>query len=322
MLADGRLDAENWLRHAWLNRLQSLLLLAAMGGLLALVGWLLWGGAGIVTLLVAGTVIVLMNPSFAPQWVMRMYGAQPMRPQEAPGLHAVLRELAARAGLEALPRLHYIPSRLINAFAVGSAGQSAIAVTDGLLRALSSREVVAVLAHEVSHVRSNDIWVMGLADMFSRMTSLLSLFGLLLLFISLPLALLTEVSVNWLAIGLLIAAPNLSALAQLGLSRTREYEADLNAVRLTGDPEGMASALRRIERVSGAWLERIFLPGRGIPDPSLLRTHPSTESRIERLRELIPERSFRAGPGWPPDVRPHAGPATRAPRWHVNGLWY
>ena len=317
-----RLDKENWLRHAWLNRLQSVLLLAAMGSLLALVGWLLWGGTGIVTLLIAGAVMVLMNPTFAPQWIMRMYGAKPLTPGEAPGLHAALRELAGRAGLEVVPRLHYIPSRMVNAFSVGRADQSAIAVTDALLRVLSSREIVAVLAHEISHVRSNDIWVMGLADMFSRMTSLLSMFGLLLLLVSLPLAMLAQVSINWFAILLLIVAPNLSSLAQLGLSRTREYEADLNAVRLTGDAAGMASALIRIERVSGAWLERIILPGRGIPDPSLLRSHPSTESRIRRLRELMPVQNRDRPPGWLPDLQPHDRPAARAPRWHANGLWY
>ncbi|MDH3714571.1 MAG: zinc metalloprotease HtpX [Gammaproteobacteria bacterium] len=316
------LDTENWLRHAWLNRLQSALLLALMGGLLALVGWLLWGGIGIVTLLIAGVVIVLMNPTFAPQWIMRMYGAKTLTPGEAPGLYAALRELAGRAGLEVLPKLHYIPSRMVNAFTVGRADQSAIAVTDALLRVLNSREIVAVLAHEISHVRSNDIWVMSLADMFSRMTNLLSMFGLLLLFVSLPVAMLAEVSINWFAILLLIVAPNLSALAQLGLSRTREYEADLNAVRLTGDSEGMASALIRIERASGAWLERIFLPGRGIPDPSLLRSHPSTESRIQRLRELVPDENYPSSRDWVPDVQPHDRPATRAPRWHVNGLWY
>lgn len=317
-----RVDTENWLRHAWLNRLQSALLLLVMGGLLALVGWLMWGGAGIVMLLIAGAVIVLLNPAFAPQWIMRMYGARPLMPQEAPGLYAAVRELAARAGLDAVPRLHYIPSRMVNAFAVGRADQSAIAVTDALLRVLDSRETVAVLAHEISHVRSNDVWVMSLADMFSRLTSLLSTFGLLLLAVSLPLVMLSDVSVSWLAILLLIVAPSLSALAQLGLSRTREYDADLNAVRLTGDPEGLARALAKIERVSGAWLERIFLPGRGVPDPSLLRTHPSTESRIQRLRELIPQPAYQPMRDWSHEVHSVVPRAMRAPRWHINGLWY
>ena len=316
------LDTENWLRHAWLNRLQSALLLLTMGGLLALVGWLLWGGAGIVMLLIAGVVIVLLNPAFAPQWIMRMYGARALAPPEAPGLYAAVRELAARADLDAVPRLHYIPSRMVNAFAVGRADQSAIAVTDALLRVLDSRETVAVLAHEISHVRSNDVWVMSLADMFSRLTSLLSTFGLLLLVISLPLAMLSDVSVSWFAILLLIVAPNLSALAQLGLSRTREYDADLNAVRLTGDPEGLARALAKIERVSGAWLERIFLPGRGVPDPSLLRTHPSTESRIQRLRELMPQAAYQPMRDWSHEVHAVVPRVMRAPRWHINGLWY
>ncbi len=316
----GSVDTDNWRRHAWLNGLQSVLLLAAMGGLLALIGWLLWGGSGIVTLLIAGLVMVLVNPAFAPQWIMRMYGARPLRPAEVPGLYQALHELARRAELDEVPTLHYVPSRMVNAFAVGRAGQSAIAVTDALLRVLPGREVVAVLAHEISHIRSSDTWVMGLADMFSRLTSLLTLFGMLLLLVNLPLLVMNEVTISWFAILLLIVAPNLSALAQLGLSRTREYDADLNAVRLTGDPEGLAQALLRIERVSGAWLERILLPGRGLPDPSLLRSHPPTEARVRRLRELT--RFENVQPRWLPPLNPVAQTPTRTPRWHVNGLWY
>ena len=84
-------------------------------------------------------------------------------------------------------------------------------------------------------------------------------------------------------------APTLSVLAQLGLSRTREYDADLNAAQLTGDPEGLARALVKIERVQGSWIERLFLPGRGVPEPSSLRTHPRTEDRVRRLMELQTE---------------------------------
>ncbi len=154
---------------------------------------------------------------------------------------------------------------MLNAFAVGTRKHAAIAVTDGLVRQLDMRELVGVVAHEISHVRNNDLWVMGLADMFSRTTSILSLIGQFLLFLNLPLILLSQVTVNWFAIFLLIFAPNLSALAQLALARTREFDADLNAARLTGDPDGLASALVKIERAQGGWLERIFMPNRRVP---------------------------------------------------------
>ncbi len=322
----GIIDNERWRQHAWANRAQSLLLLVAMGGFLALLGWLLWGTAGLLALLGIGVVAVLLNPTTSPAWVMRLYGASRIDASAAPALWNAVGALAERAGLPSRPVLYYVPSRMLNAFAVGTPTRSAIAVTDGLVRRLRLPELIGVLAHEISHVRANDLWVMGLADMFSRTTSLLSLIGQLLLLINLPLLLFAPVSINWLAIGLLIFAPTLSALAQLALSRTREYDADLNAVRLTGDPDGLASALAKIEQIQGGWMERIFMPGRRVPEPSLLRTHPQTGDRVRRLMSLKQGPSLR-----PADRLSDAGaghrdglgqPVTRPPRWHVSGLWH
>lgn len=320
------IDPAIWRHHAWLNRLQSVLLLAFMGGFLALLGWLLWGGAGVLVLLVAGLIFVVLNPTVSPRLLMHLYGAVSLNPAQAPTLYSVLRELAKRAGLAAVPTLYYVPSRIVNAFTVGRKDQSAVAVTDGLLQALNTREQVGVLAHEVSHIRSDDMWVMGLADMFSRLTSLLSLFGQLLLLVNLPMLLMSQVTVNWFAILLLIVAPTLSALAQLGLSRTREYDADLNASRLTGDPEGLARALLKIDRLQGSWLERLFLPGRRLPDPSLLRTHPPTEERVRRLlalRRPVDTPRIAMRPALSPliDVLGSEG-IHRTPRWHISGLWH
>jgi heat shock protein HtpX len=327
MTAAYPIDTGVWLEHAWRNRMQSLLLLAVMAGFLALLGWLLWGRDGLLVLVSVGVVAVLANPAFSPWLVMRMYGARPLSHHEAPLLWQVMLALTARADLTSSPQIFYIPSRMLNAFAVGTREQSAIAVTDGLLRRLDRDELIGVLAHEVSHIRSNDLWVMGLADLFSRATNLLSLLGQFLLLLNLPLILFSQVTISWWAILLLIFAPNLSALAQLALSRTREYDADLNAARLTGNPEGLARALAKIERVQGGWLERIFLPGRRVPEPSLLRTHPETEERIARLMALKPE--FKgADHSWPrreavPDIDALLGARVqRVPHWHINGLWY
>ncbi|WP_240992081.1 zinc metalloprotease HtpX [endosymbiont of Riftia pachyptila] len=253
-----------------------------MVSFLSLLGWVLWGVDGIFWLLLLGFVLLLFNPVASPWLIMRMYRATRLTSVKAPTLDSTLRELAHRAGLHRVPELFYVPSPMVNAFTVGSRNEAVIAVTDGLLRSLDTRETVGVLAHEVSHIRNNDMWVMGMADLFSRLTSLLSLLGQFLLLLNLPLIVMSNVSINWFAILLLIFAPNLSALAQLGLSRTREYEADLSAARLTGDPEGLANALVKIEQRSGSLLERLFLPGRRIPEPSLLRTHPPTKERVRR----------------------------------------
>ena len=319
------MNIEIWYRHALLNRLQSLILLAAIAGFMALLGWLLWGVYGVILLLLAAAILLLFNPATRPQLIMRMYRASPLTAWETPRLIAVMKELARRAGLPAVPVLYYVPSRMVNAFAVGTPGQAAIAVTDGLLRALDLRETTGVLAHELSHIKSNDLRVMGIADLFSRLTSFLSLFGQVLLLLNLPLLLLSGSAINWFAILVLIFAPTLSVLAQLGLSRTREYDADLNAAQLTGDPEGLARALVKIERVQGSWLEKLFLPGRGVPEPSSLRTHPHTEDRVRRLMELqtdglIPwyrQSSLQDAPRDSMRQRPE-----RLPRWHISGLWH
>ena len=87
----------------------------------------------------------------------------------------MLDRLAARAGLRHRPRLYYIPSRMLNAFAVGERDDAVIALTDGMLRTLSLRELAGVLGHELSHIRNNDLWLMGLADLVGRLTRLMTL---------------------------------------------------------------------------------------------------------------------------------------------------
>jgi heat shock protein HtpX len=317
------MNDSTWQQHALINRLQTLLLLVVMVAFLALLGALLWGSDGVIILITLGLLLFLFTPNISPKLIMRMYRASPLFAQRAPFLHAALQALSQRAGLHDMPVLYYIPSGMVNAFAVGSRNDAAIGITDGFLRKLGREEIIAVLAHEVSHIRSNDMRVMGLADLFSRLTSLLSLTGQLLLLINLPLLLFAATPINWFAIAILILAPNVSALAQLGLSRTREYNADLNAVQLTGDPRALASALLKIEQLQGSWIERLILPGRKIPEPSLLRTHPPTEERVRRLLSLQkPD-----GGAYHDHLhqQPHYmqdKPIQRRPGWHLNGLWY
>jgi heat shock protein HtpX len=174
----------------------------------------------------------------------------------------------------------------MNAFAVGHRHQPAIAVTHGLLGNLSQRELAGVLAHEISHIHSNDVWVMTLADTVSRLTGGLALTGQLLLFINLPLLLFGAAAISWWAILLLLFAPTISLLLQLALSRTREFDADMDAVEITGDPLGLASALHKLDRHQGGLWQRLFLPGRRTRDSWILSTHPSSEERIRRLTEL------------------------------------
>ena len=310
--------------HSLQNLLHSLVLVAAMLGLMALIGWLLAGPAGVAWLMLLGGLMLVLSPRVTPQLVMRLYRARPLRPDQAPGLSAVVQELARRAGLPRPPQLHWIPSAICNAIAVGDRADSSIAVTDRILRTMTPRELTGILAHEISHIRSRDLEVMGLADVVSRITRMMSWIGQLLLFVNLPLILLGQVAVPWLLVLLLIVAPTLSALLQLALSRTREFDADLGAVRLTGDPRGLASALAKLERTRGGLLTRILLPDRGLPEPSVLRTHPVTEERIQRLLDLANETPETPRPAVSGllDASRMPPPHTTAARWHASGLWY
>jgi len=320
------LNVNNWNLHALTNRIQTLLLLVVMGSFMLLLGFLLWGIDGIFILAATGLILILLNPGITPRIIMQLYGAYPLTAQQVPFLDSAIRELSRRANLSIAPTLYYIPSNILNAFSVGRPNNACIGMSDALLHTLNNQEIVGVLAHEISHIRNNDMGVMGLADMFSRLTSILSLFGQILLLINLPLILLTDVDINWFAIGLLILSPNLCALVQLGLSRTREYDADLNAARLTGDPEGLARALVKIEHAQGGWLEHLLLPGRRIPEPSLLRTHPPTSERVKRLMELkIPDTVYPIQSIIDNDTLNRllqARQVKRRPRWHFNGLWH
>jgi heat shock protein HtpX len=133
------------------------------------------------------------------------------------------------------------------------------------------------------------------------------------------------VQVPWLAILLLVFAPTIGGLLQLALSRAREYDADLDAAGLTGDPEGLASALMTLERRQGRLWEGLFLPGSRLPDPSLLRTHPRTEDRVERLLRLKPQaRPVIDMPATRHEPGRSIVPPIRAPRihWGRMGTWY
>ena len=299
-------------RHRWLNRLQTALLVLTLLGIAAVAGSLLLGDGGLWLALAAAGFTLLLEPAAASGLTLRLYGARPLHPDEAPDLWAVLRELAARAGLPTVPVPHYVPSGVVNAFATGSKHHAAIALTDGLLRSLTPRELTGVLGHEIAHIANEDLRVMGLADSISRLTHLLALLGQIMLLFSLPALLWGTVAIQWPALLLLAVSPQ---LALLGLSRVHEFDADRLTAELTGDPQGLALALAKIERESRAWL----LPGWGNPEPSWLRTHPATTERIQRLRELAD--SMAPQPLHSSPFLPDIPLAPRPPRWRASGVW-
>ncbi|MBT2969207.1 MAG: M48 family metalloprotease [Candidatus Thiodiazotropha sp. (ex Ctena orbiculata)] len=312
-----------YIQHKAKNLLQSLILIFSLGGLCAWLAWFLGGPP----LAMATAIVILIsyqiNPVASPEWAMRLFRARRLLPEEAPALYQLMSQLGGRAGLERVPSLYYLPSDVMNAFTTGTRERAAIAISDGLLRRMEWRELAGVLAHELMHVVNQDTRLMAFADLTSRITGFLSLIGQLLLLINLPLMLFGETTLPWFPILLMLIAPTLSALAQLALSRSREYEADLGAARLTGDPVGLASALNQLEPPRHRLLERLLHPGPRIPDPSLLRTHPPTEERVERLMALTHLDTSTLGVVVSPrNMRNLLAHNPYRPRWHRNGMWY
>ena len=311
------------------NLHHALLLLLGFVILVTIPTVLLWGAAGLICAVVLLAVVCPMAVRMPPEAVMRLYRATPVPPDESQ-LSSLVDVLAYRAELPRRPDLYVIPSMTLNAFAAGSRDHSAIAVTEGLLRRLSLAETAGVLAHEMAHIRNNDLLVMGLADVITRVLQLMS-YGALALALYNGLAFFTgEDMISWWAVLFLYLAPALSSLLQLGLSRAREFQADADAAALTGDPQALATALRRLETSTGHfWEDLMFpVPARRVPHPSLLRSHPETEDRIQHLLALesAPKR-----PGWhsplviveqPMMSLVGYGPGDMRPRYRWPGLWF
>lgn len=278
------MSAWHWTRgHGMANWLQTLWLVGVLLAIGALAGYVLFGEHGLWLSLAAMLFALLLEPVASARLTLALYRARPLAAHEAPWLWDALARLAARAGLPVVPALYRIPDAAINAFAVGSRRRPAIAVTEGMLARLDSRELVAVLAHETAHIAHDDLRVMNLADYVGRLTSLLSALGIALLAVLFPDWLDGDLELPWAGLLVLMLSPYLALLTQLGLSRVREHDADLAAAEYTGDPGALASALIRIELDQHRW--RWLIPGGGT-QPSWLRTHPATAERVRRLRTL------------------------------------
>jgi len=311
-------------KHQIRNFLHTLFLFVLMSLILILLAYIVLGEEGILWALFVSTLLLFISPKIPPQLIMKMYSAKLLHQSQAVQIHQIINELSRRAGLRFAPQIYYIPSHTMNAFSIGNQNNPAIGITEGLLNSLSVRELIGVLAHEISHIYHNDMMVMGFADIINRVATLLSLFGMAVLCISLPFYFLDLISISWIAISILIVAPLALALIQLTLSRTREFSADLGAVSLTGDAEGLAMALNKIKVYKNSPFMQIIFPRKNTPDLSVLRTHPKTAERIKRLLNLdssqIAELDYQL-------YQQYISPGNyrnllKNPRWHIGGIWY
>ena len=252
-----------------------------------------------------GVMAVLMNFGayfFSDKIVLAMHGAREVTEREMPGLHRMIGDLAMRAGLPK-PRVYVMDSPQPNAFATGrSPAKGAVAFTTGILNSLNERELRGVAAHELAHIRNRDILITTIAaTIASAITYLADMARWGMIFGSRDHE---EGESPFKTLVLLFLAPLAAFILQLAVSRSREYLADATGAGITGDPEGLASALTRISRAAEITPPAAAAPaaasmfivnpfagvGRGLL--TLFSTHPPMEERIRRLRELSGHRSW------------------------------
>ena len=210
------LDTNSQRAHKARNTLHSALLVGGLGLLTGFSAWLIWGGMGVAVTLVAIGVIYAFAPRLPPEVLMGMYRARPLDPRNGASILHIVDVLGDRAELPAPPSVYVIPSMTLNAFATGTPQKAVIGITEGLLRRLTLSELAGVLAHEISHIRNNDLAVMSLADVMTRFTQMLSYLALFLALFNLPAFLLGDSEISFIGLLLLYLAPTAGSLIQLG----------------------------------------------------------------------------------------------------------
>ncbi len=269
-----------------MNTLKVILLISTLSGLLVIAGYLLGRGTGMVIALLLSALMNLGSYWFSDSIVLKMYNARPVTQAEAPALYNAVEALAGKAEIP-VPKLYIIPSDTPNAFATGrNEDHAAVAVTSGLLSLMSEAEIRGVLAHELSHIKHKDILISTMAATIAGAVVLLSRWSV---FFS------GDEGGVVSAVAVAIIAPVAATLVQMAISRSREYEADAGSAGITGNPEALADALRKLSGLAkikplGAnpATAHMFIvnPLSGSTIMSLFSTHPPVEKRIEKLMAM------------------------------------
>ncbi|MDA3868653.1 MAG: M48 family metalloprotease [Gammaproteobacteria bacterium] len=157
------------------NYLHSLILLVAMLTLLGLIGWLLLGPIGILWFLIAGIIIFIGAVRIPPHLIFLKHDAKILRPEEAPHLYNIVAQLCQCAGIKNIPKIYLIPGRFMDVFTAGLNSNTSIIISHNMLHRLNTRELTAVLAHEISHIRGNDLLVMMIASVIANLTATMAM---------------------------------------------------------------------------------------------------------------------------------------------------
>jgi heat shock protein HtpX len=278
--------------HRHYNGLKTAVLLGGMSALILLIGEWVAGSTGLFIAL-----FIALGISFYSYWnsdklALRSMHARPVSEAEQPAMYRIVRELSNEAR-QPMPRLYVSPTQAPNAFATGrNPRNAAVCCTEGILQILDERELRGVLGHELMHVYNRDILTASIAAALATTITFIANFAFFF-------GGSDEDRPNPIAIiGFAILGPVAAGVIQLAISRTREYDADEDGSKLTGDPLALASALRKLElgtrqlplppdrelvNTSHMMIANPFRTG-GIA--KLFATHPPMAERIARLESM------------------------------------
>jgi len=274
------------------NQLKTVFLLGLLSGLLLLVGYLISGRQGLMFGLVFAILMNFGSYFFSDKIVLKMYKAKLVEEHDNPELYKLVKEVVHLANIP-MPKVYIVPTDNANAFATGrDPKHAAIACTQGILDLLSKDELKGVIAHEISHVKNRDILIATIAATIASVISYIAMIARWSAIFGFG-----DRDNNGLEILVLaILTPFIAMLIQLGISRSREYLADESAAKVLHNPFGLASALEKLEqnvkhhpmRFGNKTTASLFIlnpfTAKGLF--AFFSTHPSTKSRVDKLRSM------------------------------------
>ncbi|CAI8219390.1 MAG: Protease HtpX [Arcobacter lacus] len=275
-----------------MEQIKTVFLLTLLTVLFVFIGYSFGGPNGMLIAFLIACGINFYAYYYSDQQVLKHYNATPIEDHRHP-VYQITAKLVAKAGLP-MPKVYLIPDHTPNAFATGRNHENAaVAVTMGLYEMLNEKELEGVIAHELSHIKHYDILIGTIAAVFAgaiamiaNMMQFSAMFGgnrqnsnpvvMIIMAIILPIA---------------------ATVIQMAVSRNREFLADEGAARMTRNPAGLQSALKKLEQYANGGYEvhnateqtaHMFIinPFSGRNMGNLFKTHPTTEDRIARLEEL------------------------------------
>lgn len=275
-----------------MNRLKTVVLLAALSGLLVILGNYMGGKSGATLALFLAIALNFGSYWFSDRIVLSMYHAQEVTESQAPDLYRLVQQLSHKAGLP-MPKVYIIPDDSPNAFATGRNPQhAAVAVTEGIMRILTWEELAGVIGHELGHVKNRDILIQTVAATIGAAITYIAQFGFLFGGRS------DDEEGGGSMVGsilMMILAPIAALIIQMAISRSREYIADQTGAEICGHPNWLASALAKLQRGAEAIpmnanpsTANMFIvsPLSGSSIAGLFSTHPPMEERIARLKQM------------------------------------